>query len=83
MAAAPARPPRKVSKLERALAICLSLVWMGVGSVALVVALLHARWIMAVCAAAAIGYGIAWARVAVLSRLLSWPRLLMPWRRGK
>jgi hypothetical protein len=83
MAATRPRPARKLSKLERALAICLSLVWVGGGCVVLGVGLIHARWIMTLCAAAAIGYGIAWARVAVLSRLLTWPRLLMPWRPGK
>ncbi len=82
MAAARARAPRNLSRLERALAICLSLVWVGGGCVALVVGLIHARWIMVVCAAAAIGYGIAWARVAVLSRLLTWPDVVMPWRPG-
>ena len=74
---------RKLSKLERAAAVCLSLVWVAGGFIALGAALTHSRWIMALCAAAAIGYGIAWARVALLSRLLSWPELFMPWRPGK
>jgi hypothetical protein len=61
----------------------LSLIWVAGGCIALNAALMHSRWIMALCAAAAIGYGIAWARVALLSRLLTWPELFMPWRRSK
>jgi hypothetical protein len=74
------RSARKLSKLERALAICLSLIWIAVGCVALDAALVQSHWLIAACAVAAIAYGIAWARVAVLSRLLTWPRLIAPWR---
>jgi len=31
-------------------------------------------------ALAGVGYGIAWARVAVTARLLTWPMLFKPWR---
>jgi hypothetical protein len=44
---------------------------------------LRARNVSKLGAAAAIGYGIAWARVALLSRLLTWPELFMPWRPSK
>jgi hypothetical protein len=74
------RTGRKLSKLERALAICLSLIWVAAGCVALNAALIHSRWLIAACAVVAIAYGIAWARVAVLSRLLTWPKLIAPWR---
>jgi hypothetical protein len=72
---------RKLSRLERALAICLSLIWVGGGCVALNAALTHSRWLVAVVAVAAIGYGVAWARVAIFARLLTWSERVMPWRR--
>jgi hypothetical protein len=74
---------RNVSKLERMAAICLSLIWVAGGCVALGAALTHSRWIMVPGSLAAIGYGIAWARVALLSRLLTWRELFMPWRPSK
>jgi hypothetical protein len=83
MAAARARTIRNLSKLERLVAICPSLIWVTGGCVALAAALLHSRWIMTLVSLAAIGYGIAWARVAVLSRLLTWPELFMPWGPSK
>jgi hypothetical protein len=72
-----------LSKLGRLTAVCLSLVWVAGGCIALVVALIHSRWIMSLMSVAAIGYGIAWGRVALLSRLLTWPELFMPWRPRK
>ncbi|HZE42896.1 MAG TPA: hypothetical protein VE058_03885 [Steroidobacteraceae bacterium] len=74
---------RNLSKLERLAAICLSLIWVAGGCVALGAALTHSRWIMALVSVAAIGYGIAWARVALRSRLLTWPELFMPRRPSK
>jgi hypothetical protein len=77
------RTGRPLSKPERAVAICLSLVWIGGGGVALAAALLRSRWLVAACAVLGIAYGIAWARVAIVSRLLTWPAVLMPWRSAK
>jgi len=74
------RASRKLSKLERSLAIFLALVWVAAGFAALSVAVRGSRWGLSICALIAIGYGLAWARVAVLSHLLTWPRLLKPWR---
>ena len=72
---------RKLSKLERALALFLALAWVCGGCVAPDAALTHSRWLMAIVAVAAIAYGIAWARVAAFARLLSWSELVFPWRR--
>jgi hypothetical protein len=64
-------------------AICLSLVWIGGAGFVLVAALHRASWVAAACAALGAAYGIAWARVAMLSRLLTWSTLLTPWRTAK
>ena len=72
---------RALSPFERGLAVCLSLVWLGGGAFALYLALIHSRWDMGVAALAALVYGVAWLRVAALSRLLTWPDLVAPWRR--
>ncbi|HEY0748413.1 MAG TPA: hypothetical protein VGD63_17050 [Steroidobacteraceae bacterium] len=62
---------RELSTLERMVAICLSLVWIGGGSIVLAAALLRSWWVEAACAALGIAYGVAWARAAMLSRLLT------------
>jgi hypothetical protein len=72
---------RALSPFERGLAVCLSLVWLGGGAFALYIALVHSRWGMGFAALAALIYGIAWLRVATVSRLLTWPELIAPWRR--
>jgi hypothetical protein len=74
------RADRQLSKLERAVAIFLALIWVAAGLAALYLAVLRSRWVLSFCALIAIGYGLAWTRVAVRSHFLTWPRLLKPWR---
>ena len=76
------RPDRKLSQLERALAIFLALIWVAAGCAALSAAALRSKWGFCFCALIAIAYGLAWTRVAVRSRLLTWPSLFAPWRSG-
>jgi hypothetical protein len=76
------RTARELSKLERALAIVLALAWIAGGLVALYATLVRSHWGLSICALIAVAYGLAWARVAVLSRLLTWPGLFTPWRSG-
>jgi hypothetical protein len=76
------RAARTLSQSERVIALCLALIWIGGGSAGFYLSLIHSRWIGATCALAALAYGIAWARVAAFSRLLTWPSLIKPWRRG-
>lgn len=64
---------------SRGLAVTLSLVWLCGGSLALYFALSRSRWGMAIGALVALVYGLAWLRVATLSRLLTWPELAAPW----
>jgi hypothetical protein len=71
---------RKLSKAERIVALCLAAIWIAAGCAALGLALVHSRWFTVVVALAAVGYGIAWLRVAWLARLLTWSELFMPWR---
>ena len=63
------------------MAVCLALVWVAGGCVVLDDALIHSRWLAAFVAAAAIAYGIGWARVAIFARLLTLPELIKPWSR--
>jgi hypothetical protein len=73
---------RILSRTERAVALCLALIWIAAGGAGIYIALLQSRWVVAACALAALAYGIAWGRVAAFSRLLTWPSLFAPWRSG-
>jgi hypothetical protein len=75
--------PGELSSLERGLAVCLAIVWLLGGCFALYFATVYSRWGIAACALAALVYGLAWLRVAALSRLVTWPELVAPWRRIK
>jgi hypothetical protein len=66
--------------MNRALAGVLALVWIVVGIVSLVLALVHERWLLALLAVVAILYGVAWLRVAARGRLLRARELATPWR---
>jgi hypothetical protein len=70
----------KLSRLERLLAVGLSLVWLSGGCIALYFALINARWGMVALALVAVVYGAAWLRVAALARLLTWLEFVAPWR---
>ena len=70
-----------LSPTERAVAVCLALVWLCGGALALYLAFVHARWGVAIGGLAALVYGAAWLRVAIRSRLLTWQELVAPWRR--
>jgi hypothetical protein len=72
-----------LSGFERGLAVSLSLVWLSGGALALYVAMVQSRWGMGVLALPALAYGAAWLRVAALSRVLTWPELIAPWRRPR
>ncbi|HEX3398239.1 MAG TPA: hypothetical protein VHS76_16160 [Steroidobacteraceae bacterium] len=76
------RAARTLSTAERIIAICLALIWIGGGCTGLYFALAQSRWLIGIVALAALAYGIAWVRVALLARLLTWPRLFAPWRQG-
>jgi hypothetical protein len=66
--------------MNRTLAGVLALVWIVVGIVSLVLALVHERWLLALLAVVAILYGVAWLRVAARGRLLRAGELATPWR---
>jgi len=72
--------PRTLSKAERMVAVCLALIWIAASGAGFYAALIQSRWIAVACALAGLAYGVAWARVALGSRLLTWPRLFAPWR---
>jgi hypothetical protein len=69
-----------LSRLERGLAVCLSVIWLAGGAFALYLALARGHWMMAFVALGALVYGAAWLRVAARSRLLTWVELVAPWR---
>jgi hypothetical protein len=64
------RAGRALSGVERAVALCLAAVWIATGCAALYFALLQSRWLVSIAALGAVGFGIVWARVAWLGRLL-------------
>lgn len=64
------RPARALSGVERGVAVCLAAVWIATGSAAFYFAFLQSRWLVAIAALGAVGFGIVWARVAWLGRLL-------------
>ena len=72
---------KALSPIERGVAVSLALVWLCGGAFALYLALVHARWGVAIGGVAALVYGAAWLRVAARSRLLTWHELIAPWRR--
>jgi hypothetical protein len=74
---------RRLSSLERGMAVCLSAVCIAAGGFGLIVAVEQVRWVMGAVALVAVAYGVARARVALFSRLLTWPKLFTPWRSGK
>jgi hypothetical protein len=76
------RAARALSKSERIVAVCLALIWIAGSCAGFYVTLIQSRWIGVACALAGLAYGVAWARVALVSRLLTWPRLFAPWRPG-
>jgi hypothetical protein len=77
------RTVRRFSAAERILAICLAAIWIAGSCTVFYSALIHSRWFIGIVALAGVGYGIAWVRVALLARLLTWPELFTPWRSAK
>jgi hypothetical protein len=71
---------RTLSTAERVIAVCLSIVWIGLGCANLYFSVREFRWFSGAMSLLAIAYGIAWTRVAAFSRLLTWPNLFAPWR---
>jgi len=74
--------PRTLTKTERIIAVCLALIWIAGGCAGSYLALVQSSWRIAIVSLAALAYGIAWTRVALFSRLLTWPKLFAPWRQG-
>jgi len=71
---------RALSSIERGAAVCLAAVWLCGGAFGLYLALVHARWGLAIVSIALLLYGGTWLRVATRSRLLTWQEFLTPWR---
>lgn len=72
---------KKLSSVDRVIALSLGVIWLGMGVAGLILGLIHELWIPVALAFFAIWYGVLWFRVAVLSRkLTSWRVLIMPWR---
>jgi hypothetical protein len=70
----------KLSNLNRAIALALAVVWLGVGVVGIVLGLKHGQLLLVVLAVCAISYAILWFRVVARSRLLTWRDFVVPWR---
>jgi hypothetical protein len=70
----------RLSRVERGLAVVLSVIWLLGGCAGLYVAALGSHWALAAVALAAIVYGLVWLGVAVSARLLTWRDMVAPWR---
>jgi len=70
----------KLSRVNRAIALALAVVWLGAGGVGIVLGLIHGQLLLVVIALFAISYAVLWFRVVARSRLLTWRELIAPWR---
>ena len=68
------------SGLDRALAVLLAAVWLGLGIAGACLGVARRSWLLSVCGVFAIGYAWAWLRVAIRGRRLSWREFIAPWR---
>ena len=71
---------RNLSTAERTVAFVLSLAWLAGGCVGVYFGAVLFHWGLIVFGVLAIAYGVAWVRVALRSRLLTWRELVAPWR---
>jgi hypothetical protein len=71
---------KNLSPLNRAVALVLAFVWLGLGVVGVVFSLVQRRLLIAVLSSLAIWYAVLWFRVFARSRLLTWREIAAPWR---
>ena len=71
---------KNLSPLNRAVALVLTFVWLGLGVVGVIFGLVQGRLLVAVLSSLAIGYAVLWFRVFARSRLLTWREIAAPWR---
>src|SRR4051812_22683778 len=71
---------REISVVNRTVAFVLAVVWLCAGIGAVCLGFAQARWLVVVLGLFALGYALLWLRVAVRRRLLTWSRLIAPWR---
>jgi hypothetical protein len=71
---------KNLSPLNRAVALALAFVWLGLGVVGVVFSLVQRRLVIALLSSLAIGYAVLWFRVFARSRLLTWREIAAPWR---
>jgi hypothetical protein len=70
----------KLGSVNRFVALILALVWACAGIAGLTVAIAYGVWVAAIAAAFALCYAVAWARVGIQARLLTWREFVTPWR---
>ena len=66
----------RLSNVERAVALVLSLVWTVGGGTAMVLAWRSGEWVRAGVAIFGMAYGVTWLRVVILGRRLTWQESL-------
>ena len=67
---------KRLSKIDRAAALVLSLVWTVGGGTAMVLAYRSGEWLPAALAIFAVAYGATWLTVVILGRPLDWQEAL-------
>jgi hypothetical protein len=65
----------------RIVAAVLAAVWLIAGMAIVILALTHRHWLAALLGPPAIWYGLAWVRVALEGRHITWAEARIPWRR--
>lgn len=70
----------EVTGVNRLVAGLLSLIWLSSGLAGLYLGAAHRQWMLVALSLLALCYSALWLRVVLRSRLLSWQRLVFPWR---
>jgi hypothetical protein len=72
----------RLSGLNRAIAVIFAVVWLSGGLAGLVLGFMHGRWLLVCISLFALLYAGAWLGVAIRGQLLTWQKLVAPWRKG-
>jgi hypothetical protein len=73
---------KRLSGLDTAVAVILALIWLSGGLAGLVLGFMHGRWLLVFISPFALIYSRAWVAVAIRGQLLTWKKVVAPWRQG-
>jgi hypothetical protein len=73
---------KRLSGLNTAIALILALIWLCGGVAGLMLGFIHRRWLLVSISPFALLYSGAWIGVAIRGQLLTWKKVVAPWRKG-